>query len=195
MKNYIRYSLLIVCLIFLWSPVCTQGHGTVTLTMAPIIAAVHTVPDPVPPPPPVLPPVEWPDHNKLVREWQQNDDGSKYDWDEAIQYCDNLVLNGYSDWKLPDLDELKSIVVCSNGTPTPLPNCHQDGCVCGDQPDDPYEGFESPVIDKAFAGRPSEYWTSKPVSSTDARRINFERGGAAGYKKSAEYYVRCIRRK
>ncbi len=190
MKNYTRYPLLIVLFLLLLVPVYTQGQGSVSLIMAPILAAVHddTNPDPPLPPPPILDPVEW-----QGRIWQQNDDGNRYNWYDAIHYCDTLDLNGYSDWMLPSKDELKSLVVCTNGTPTPLPDCHADGCVCGDQIDDPYKGFESPTIDKAFTCRPDNYWTSSPNPADDARRVNFERGGAAAYERSAEYYVRCVR--
>lgn len=33
----------------------------------------------------------------------------KKDWSSAIKYCDGLVYLGYNDWRLPSIDELKSI--------------------------------------------------------------------------------------
>ena len=42
--------------------------------------------------------------------WQQSDDGNTYDWEEAMSYCENLNLAGYSDWRLPNVKELQSIV-------------------------------------------------------------------------------------
>jgi len=42
--------------------------------------------------------------------WQRQDDGNTRTWSEAVNYCDNLDLSGYSDWRLPAKKELMSIV-------------------------------------------------------------------------------------
>jgi len=55
-------------------------------------------------------------------EWTRSDSGISLDWDEALDYCNDLELGGYSDWKLPDAHELQSIVDYSrspDGTGTP----------------------------------------------------------------------------
>lgn len=36
--------------------------------------------------------------------------GKSQNWKGAQDYCKNLTLNGYNDWRLPNRDELKSIV-------------------------------------------------------------------------------------
>lgn len=43
--------------------------------------------------------------------WQQEDDGQERSYDEAQSYCGSLMLAGHSDWRLPSLQELSSIVV------------------------------------------------------------------------------------
>ena len=35
------------------------------------------------------------------------------DWDKAVEYCKNLEEGGYSDWRLPNIDELRTLVVNS----------------------------------------------------------------------------------
>ncbi len=38
--------------------------------------------------------------------WQREDDGVKRNWEDAKRYCSNLLLDGYSDWRLPTIEEL-----------------------------------------------------------------------------------------
>ncbi len=47
---------------------------------------------------------------------------------EAKNYCDNLIMEGHDDWRLPTKDELKSLVYCSNFKTTPLPDYGDPVC-------------------------------------------------------------------
>jgi len=42
--------------------------------------------------------------------WMKNDSNEWLNWEEALEYCEKLVLSGYSDWRLPNTKELQSIV-------------------------------------------------------------------------------------
>ena len=42
--------------------------------------------------------------------WQKQIFIKEYNWQEAKNYCQNLSLAGYNDWRLPSIDELKSIL-------------------------------------------------------------------------------------
>jgi hypothetical protein len=42
--------------------------------------------------------------------WQQADDGTARDWEDALAYAEALELAGHDDWRLPNPKELQSIV-------------------------------------------------------------------------------------
>mmetsp|Transcript_28612 Transcript_28612/g.37483 ORF Transcript_28612/g.37483 Transcript_28612/m.37483 type:complete len:437 (+) Transcript_28612:193-1503(+) len=42
--------------------------------------------------------------------WMKNDSGSGMFWGDALDYCEDLEYEGYSDWRLPNAKELQSIV-------------------------------------------------------------------------------------
>jgi hypothetical protein len=42
--------------------------------------------------------------------WQQQDDGVGRNWQDSLAYCEELELAGQTDWRLPDIKELQSIV-------------------------------------------------------------------------------------
>ncbi len=50
-------------------------------------------------------------------EWQDDAVGSSITWQAAIDRCEALELDGYSDWRLPNINELKSIVDRSKVNP------------------------------------------------------------------------------
>jgi hypothetical protein len=41
--------------------------------------------------------------------WTAKDNGSDISWSKAVKYCQSLNLAGYSDWRLPSIDELQNI--------------------------------------------------------------------------------------
>ena len=42
--------------------------------------------------------------------WQQATAPGRYTWEEALVYCENLELAEYTDWRLPNRNELQSLV-------------------------------------------------------------------------------------
>lgn len=42
--------------------------------------------------------------------WTQDDNGEGLDWGDALAYAENYELAGYTDWRLPNVKELQSIV-------------------------------------------------------------------------------------
>ncbi len=49
--------------------------------------------------------------------WQQVPSSSGFTWQEAVEYCESLELNGYDDWRMPSCKELYSISNFSSGWP------------------------------------------------------------------------------
>ncbi len=64
--------------------------------------------------------------------WQQSDDGTGRNWEEALAYAEDLNQAGHTDWRLPDVHELQSIVdytrslqETSSAAIDPIFNCTQ----------------------------------------------------------------------
>jgi len=49
-------------------------------------------------------------NNYSQLQWQDDSVGSAKTWREAIDYCEALTLDGLSGWRLPNINELKSII-------------------------------------------------------------------------------------
>jgi len=101
--------------------------------------------------------------------WQQ-ETTRPLTWDAAIKYCDKLKLSGYSDWRLPTIQELFSLI--------------------------DFTKF-NPCTDTAFFPdtESSDYWSSTTnASHTDyAWLVYFDDGDVYGLNKSFAYYVRAVR--
>ena len=106
--------------------------------------------------------------NKTKLQWQDNESVSKK-WTDAIDYCEALTLGGYNDWRLPNQNEIRSIVDKSK--------------------------FD-PAIDSTFQNVVSfNYWSSSTLVGGVSRAlgVDFYYGGDGWDFKSNEYYVCCVR--
>ncbi len=103
--------------------------------------------------------------------WQQEEAGVMT-WEAALAYCENLELPAgkYTDWRLPNRNELQSLVDYSQ---------------------------YGPAIDivRFPEAKSSNYWSSTTfANSTDAACYVYFDYGYVGYNhKSLYYYVRAVR--
>ncbi|MDC7250634.1 MAG: DUF1566 domain-containing protein [Sphaerochaetaceae bacterium] len=79
--------------------------------------------------------------------WQQTPDFTRYTYDEALEYVENLEIGGYDDWRLPTIKELYSLAYF-NGEIVPDGESHP-------YIDTDYFDFEYDHL--LFAG---QYWSS-----------------------------------
>jgi hypothetical protein len=118
------------------------------------------------------------DNNETVTDhktgliWQQGGDGIVRNFADAGQYCEDLVLGGKADWRLPSLNELETIVDYSR---------------------------TDPAIDPVFSTSPyfaHSYWSSSNYFHDPdyAWYVGFQDGGTGLYGKTNIYgYARCVR--
>jgi hypothetical protein len=55
-----------------------------------------------------MPDITWTDPVTRLM-WTKRDNGADVDWDQALAFCSNLQLAGFSDWHLANTEELKGI--------------------------------------------------------------------------------------
>ena len=112
--------------------------------------------------------------------WQREDDGITRTWSQAADYCENLNLSGYSDWRLPAKKELMSIV--DYGTYGPAI----------DSTSFPYTQFD-PVSNSKFYWSSTVYDERTVPLSPKAFAVSFYNGNIDLINKTQGHYVRCMR--
>jgi hypothetical protein len=66
-------------------------------------------------------PVPWTDQATGLM-WTRGDNDADLDFNQAVDYCKNLKLGGFSDWRLPEIEELTGISDPSANVPTNRPD-------------------------------------------------------------------------
>ena len=102
-------------------------------------------------------------------EWQDNNLSIRMTWKEAIDACESLDIGGYTDWRLPNLNELTTLV--------------EDDKI-------------NPAINDVFQNTHLDrYWSSTTyINTTDrAWSVYFDSGVQSYGTKNNSYYVRCVR--
>ena len=111
--------------------------------------------------------------------------GIRYDdWNELVNATNYEQLCGFSDWRVPDIYELASLVRCQGGNYENL----DEGC----------EGsYQRPTIDITHfpSAQSSGYWSASPstYSSRSAWRIDLYGGYDGNLHRGKKYRVRLVR--
>jgi len=113
--------------------------------------------------------------------WQKATAPGTYTWEQALTYCENLTLGDHSDWRLPNSNELQSIVDYSRYAPS-IDTTFFPGTVGGN--------------DTGPGG--SLYWssTTDAYNTLNAWYVDFYGGTVDGYGKTDDMsisYVRAVR--
>ena len=133
----------------------------------------------------------------VALKWVKNSPGNKFpesrwsgsgerydDWNKLITVANSEQLCGLSDWRVPDLYELASLVRCRGGSYKNL----DDGCS---------GSYQKPTIDtKYFPNAQSgRYWSASPDadSSNYAWQLNFYNGYDYYDYRYYNYHVRLVR--
>lgn len=117
-------------------------------------------------------------------EWQdsyENNTIPNDEWHKSISYCEELILDGKDDWRLPNINELKSIIVDTQYEPT---------LIIGNNGFKFTENTESSI-----------YWSSTQRLSSVVPRykwgVSFRYGWVSNFETIGSYrksgYIRCVR--
>ena len=117
--------------------------------------------------------------------WQQ-DPGEKMTWTQAVEMLEDFELAGYTDWRLPTIKELYSLIDFS-GVTEEIPYINTDyfvfnyGDVTGER-----------VIDSQYVTS-TIYESDTMNGNTTMFGVNFADGRIKGYPIDKEFYVMLVR--
>ncbi|MBR4532267.1 DUF1566 domain-containing protein [bacterium] len=126
-------------------------------------------------------------------EWSDKS-SNEMNWQSAINYCKNLNEGGYNDWRLPNIDELRTLIQNHSGTQSGgyCPISEKAGLAWRDRTSG-CDGRSGSNFSKL--GDTGWFWSSSALSD-DLRHawvVNFGNGYVINYRKGDGRYVRCVR--
>jgi Protein of unknown function (DUF1566) len=124
------------------------------------------------------PPNIWTDQKSGLT-WQMRRTGGQMRWAQARAYCDKLSQDGFNDWRLPTISELRSLIRGCRKTETGGACRVTDSCLKRACKNDPCYGCEQPGPGVEGAYWPAELaGESKPDWSWSSSFVGGNRGVA-----------------
>ena len=131
----------------------------------------------------------------------------KMNWNDAVNYCEKLNEGAYYDWRLPNIDELRTLIINHSGT-EPNGTCqisekggrlgsrHRFESVCQSLEFNINHSKLGDTGKKGDSIRPLFMWSSSIQSdrpNKEAWSVDFTGGGISYRAKNYDEYVRCVR--
>jgi len=129
--------------------------------------------------------------------WKANNTSTTVPWYSGKKYCESLQLEGYTDWRLPTIDELRTIVYdCPSTEPRGACQasefCNNDGCICGS-----CESKSRCNRNNNLSGLCTRAWSTTEMEWNSERVFYLDfNGGAVDVveKAKASFLVQCVRK-
>ena len=100
--------------------------------------------------------------------WEKIYPDKTFDWEGALKHCEDLSYAGYKDWRLPNKNELASLLDY-------------------DKTSEPYTAF--PGMTNAY----HSFWSSSSYTGNIVWTVNYKGGIVYDEFKTYGFYVRCVR--
>lgn len=135
------------------------------------------------------------------------------DWDHAKRYCKRLKENDENGWRLPNIDESRTLLTSKNAATGgtckvsaknkclasncwSMETCFEDACRVSEEKCFFKDGRYSKLED----GRNNNIWlwsssvkSDKTGKKENAWYVDFNKGGVHDYRKKSKFYVRCVK--
>jgi hypothetical protein len=100
-----------------------------------------------------------------IKSWNSDWNTNRFDWNGALNYCENLVFAGQSDWRLPNIKELSSIIDRTHVNPA----------------------IDTEAFDQARGD--ARYWSSTPGGWI----VGLAEGEVTVHSTNEEIFAKCVR--